>query len=51
METLSDVALSVASSLSKYADSSDVNGSIGELAGHVTTMSDQMRQASRMLST
>lgn len=51
METLSDVALSVASSLSKYADSSDANGSIGELAGHVTTMSDQMRQASRMLST
>ena len=51
METLSDVALSVASSLSKYADSSDVNGSIGELAGHVTTMSDQMCQASRMLST
>lgn len=51
METLSDVALSVASSLSKYADSSDANGSIGELAGHVATMSDQMRQASRMLST
>lgn len=51
METLSEVALSVASSISKYTDTSDANSRVGELASHINTMSDQMRQASKTLAT
>ncbi len=51
METMSEVALSVAFAISNYADTSNANSRIGELAGHINTMSDQMRQASKTLST
>lgn len=50
-KTLSEVALAVSSSLSDYADSSDLDGRIGDLAAHVNTMGEQMSQASAVLAT
>lgn len=51
METLSEVALSVATSVSNYADSSDATSRVGQLASHIDSMSGQMRQASTTLTT
>ncbi len=48
-ETLAEVGLNVASSLMKYADTSDANGQLGVLANHVDTLGSQMSQASKML--
>ena len=50
LETLSEVALSVASQLSSYADDAGSNSRIGDLVKHVSTMSGEMSQASQMLS-
>ena len=46
-ETLSEVALSIAESLSRYADEADASGRIADLSAHVRTMGDQ---ADRMAS-
>ena len=50
-ETLSDTALSLAQSLVTYADNSDVDGRIGDLADHVGTLSSQMTKASSVMRT
>ncbi len=50
-ETLSEVALAVSSSLSDYADSSDADGRIGDVAAHVNAMGAQMAQAAAVLTT
>ena len=50
LETLSEVALSVASQLSSYADDAGSNSRIGDLVKHVSTMSGEMSQASQMLT-
>ena len=49
-ETLAEVGLNVASSLMRYADTSDANGQLGVLANHVDTLGSQMSQASKMLN-
>ena len=41
-QTLSEAALGIAESLSQYADQSDANGRIAELAGHVRNMAGQV---------
>ena len=50
-ETLSDTALSLAQSLVTYADNSDVDGRIGDLANHVGVLSSQMTKASSVMRT
>ncbi len=50
-QTLSEVALNIASSLSQYADESDANGTISTLANHVGTMGSQMSQTASVLTT
>ena len=49
-KTLAEVGLNVASSLMRYADSSDASGQLGVLANHVDTLGSQMSQASNMLT-
>ena len=49
-QTLSDTALSIASALYEYAQDSDANGRIGELADHIQTMGDTMSRTSSLLS-
>ena len=48
-ETLSDVALSIVSALSKYSADADVSGVVGTLADHVDSMASQMTSASSVL--
>ncbi|MDO4590185.1 MAG: YhgE/Pip domain-containing protein [Slackia sp.] len=49
-ETLSQAALSIASALAEYADESDLDGRIGELAGHIGEVGDRMDKAASVLS-
>lgn len=49
LETLSDVALSIVSSLSKYSQDADLSGAVGTLADHVDNMSGQMTGAASVL--
>ncbi len=49
-KTLAEVGLNVASSLMRYADTSDASGQLGVLANHVDTLGSQMSQASKMLN-
>ena len=49
LETLSDVALSIVSSLSKYSQNADLSGAVGTLADHVDGMAGQMTGAASML--
>lgn len=46
-ETLSEVGLSLVSSLYDYADEADVNGSIGALASHLNRVSLQMNRTAQ----
>ena len=48
-ETLSDVALSIVSALSKYSQDADLSGVVGTLADHVDSMAGQMTSASSVL--
>ncbi len=48
-KTLAEVGLNVASSLIRYADTSDASGQLGVLADHVDTLGSQMSQASNVL--
>ena len=48
-ETLSEIALAIASSLYDYADSADVNGSIAELANHLTRVSSQLSRSAQTI--
>ena len=48
-QTLSEVALGLAQSLSTYAEESDASGRIGELAGHVRTAGDQIDRTATVL--
>lgn len=48
-ETLSDVALSIVSALSKYSQDADMSGAMGTLADHVDSMASQMTNASSVL--
>lgn len=48
-ETLSEVALSLAESLSRYADDADVNGRIADLSKHVRGMGEQVKQMGSVL--
>ncbi|WP_297156824.1 YhgE/Pip domain-containing protein [uncultured Ellagibacter sp.] len=49
LETLSDVALSIVSSLSKYSQDADLSGAVGTLADHVDNMAGQMMGAASVL--
>ena len=49
LETLSDVALSIVSSLSKYSQDADLSGAVGTLADHVDGMAGQMTGAASVL--
>ena len=49
LETLSDVALSIVSSLSKYSQDADLSGAVGTLADHVDSMAGQMTGAASVL--
>ena len=49
LETLSDVALSIVSSLSKYSQDADLGGAVGTLADHVDNMAGQMTGAASVL--
>ena len=49
LETLSDVALSIVSSLSKYSQDADLSGAVGTLADHVDNMAGQMTGAASVL--
>lgn len=49
-ETLSELSLALSSSLSQYADASGMDSRLGDLAKHVSSLSDQMKQASVVLS-
>lgn len=48
-ETLSEVALGLASTLSDYADEADVNGRIGELASHIDDAGTRVDKAASVL--
>lgn len=48
-ETLSEVALGLASALSDYADEADVNGRIGELASHIDDAGTRVDKAASVL--
>ncbi len=48
-ETLSELALGLAESLSQYADEADANGRIAVLADHVRGMGDQMERTASVL--
>ena len=48
-ETLSDVALSIVSALSKYSQDADLSGVVGTLADHIDSMASQMTSASSVL--
>lgn len=48
-ETLSELALGLAESLSQYADEADANGRIADLADHVRGMGDQMGRTASVL--
>lgn len=48
-ETLSEVALGLASALSDYADEADVNGRIGELASHIDDAGTRVDRAASVL--
>lgn len=50
-ETLSDVALSLASALSSYMDDSDLSGRLGDLNGHIGNAATQMDNAASTVST
>ena len=49
-ETLSEVALSIAESLSRYADEADASGRIADLSAHVRTMGDQVDRMASVLT-
>lgn len=49
-ETLSEVALSIAESLSHYADESDAGGRIADLSAHVRSMGDQVDRMASVLT-
>ena len=49
-ETLSEVALSIAESLSRYADEADASGRIANLSAHVRTMGDQVDRMASVLT-
>lgn len=48
-QTLSEVALGIAESLSQYAENADVDGTIGTLIGHVNAMADQIDRTASVL--
>ena len=48
-ETLSDVALSIVSALSKYSQDAGLSGVVGTLADHIDSMASQMTSASSVL--
>lgn len=48
-ETLSDTALGIAQSLATYADKADVDGRIGDLAEHVSSLGADLSKASSVL--
>lgn len=48
-ETLSEVALSLAESLSRYADEADASGRIADLADHVRALGTQMDRTASVL--
>ncbi len=48
-ETLSEVALGIAKSLTQYADTADANGRIADLAQHVRSMGDQVDRMAAVL--
>lgn len=49
-ETLSEVALGIASTLADYAENSDMGGRIGELAVHIDEVGSTMDKASSVLT-
>ena len=49
-ETLSEIALAISSSLYDYADSADINGRIGELAGHLSRVSKEMGRTASIIN-
>ena len=49
-ETLSEAALNISASLLDYAETSDLDGRIGELSSHAAEMASQMDKASQTLS-
>lgn len=49
-ETLSEVALSIAESLSRYADEADASGRIADLSAHVRSMGDQVDRMASVLT-
>ncbi|WP_165253108.1 YhgE/Pip domain-containing protein [Adlercreutzia sp. ZJ304] len=48
-QTLTEVMLSVAESISNYSDKMDVDGQIAALAGHVRSMADDMDRVSHVV--
>ncbi|WP_346685861.1 YhgE/Pip domain-containing protein [Enteroscipio rubneri] len=49
VETLSEIALNVAKSLSEYADEADMDGRIAAVAGHVRSMGDDVGRMASVL--
>lgn len=48
-ETLSEISLGLVESLSRYADESDANGRIADVADHVRTMSEDVTRVASVL--
>lgn len=49
VETLSEIALSIAKSLSEYADEADMDGRIAAVSGHVRSMGDDVGRMASVL--
>ena len=48
-ETLSEIALAISSSLYDYAEEADIDGSIGDLADHLSRVSSQMSRSAQAI--
>lgn len=48
-ETISELALALATSISDYADDADVNSTIGDLSSHVAELGGQMDEAAQVV--
>lgn len=49
-KTLSEIGISLAQSISNYADETDANGRIGELADHMASVGDGMESTASVMS-
>ena len=49
-KTLSEAALGISSSLLEYADTADLDGTIGKLSAHVTEAGERMAKGSSLLT-